>query len=968
MKRCARLVLLCLLSCLCLAVGLAEENTPLLYREQAERWASLPAATETIVIEASAHAGAEMENLEVLPDGTLYTGEAGYVEYEITVPEDALYAIRIRYFPGAGHGGDIQRSVMINSALPFDEAKELVFSRMWNDKDRNYKNAAGNHPIPSQVETPEWREVYLTDPMGYTVAPFTFALKKGVNILRIDSITEDMIIDTITLCTPQSLPTYAEYFAALTAEGVAPAKVDAIKLQAEDAALKSSPSFYPMNDRTSPLSEPYHPTYITLNSIGASAWYAPGQWIAWDINIPTDGLYRIAFRYKQSEVRGMYAGRSLSINGEVPFLEAADLRFYFSTEFQFEALGKNRDNPLKPNKERQEYWVYLHEGINRIELCVALGELGDILLDMEEVLLSLNGLYREIVAITGSAPDQYRDYQLFKRVPHLTTTLTAQREQLQSLFDRLTLLTGTGSQRTAGIARLIVIIDDLLKGDSGTVVKRLASFKECVTAIGESALTLKEQPLRIDYIIVAGEEMPKVQADGNFFQKLQHTLASFAGSFYNDYTVIDSSIQEEKQSISVWLSSGRDQFDMIRRLINENFETDTGIQVNLKLITADALLPSTFTGIGPDVAIQIGNSAPVNFAFRDAALDLTQFPDYEEIVKDFLPAAMASFQYNGGVYALPDQMSFPVLFYRTDILNSMGLEPPRTWDELLSLVPYLQRSNMEIYLDTNPVITLGAAISIGNSRAVNPVFLSLLYQRGGELYSEDGAVCTLGTEAANTAFRRWTEFYTQHGFPLVTDFVTRFRIGEVPIGIVDLSNYTRLAVAAPEIRGDWGIAPVPGTRNADGEIVYGAPCVTGAAMIIRNTVEKRDTKDAAWTFLKWWTSADTQVKYAREMEALLGPAGRYPVASLEAFETISWPQDVKKVLREILPTLRGIEQVPGGYITGRYVDNAFTKVVTDYVNPVDTLYENVELINDEITKKRQEFGLDTQAGRGSDAP
>ena len=78
----------------------------------------------------------------------------------------------------------------------------------------------------------------------------------------------------------------------------------------------------------------------------------------------------------------------------------------------------------------------------------------------------------------------------------------------------------------------------------------------------------------------------------------------------------------------MWLSTGRDQFDVIRRLINESFEPTYGIKVNLKLIGADVVLPATATGNGPDAAIQIANSAPVNFAFRDAALDLKEFEDY----------------------------------------------------------------------------------------------------------------------------------------------------------------------------------------------------------------------------------------------------------------------------------------------------------------------------------------------------
>jgi len=329
---------------------------------------------------------------------------------------------------------------------------------------------------------------------------------------------------------------------------------------------------------------------------------------------------------------------------------------------------------------------------------------------------------------------------------------------------------------------------------------------------------------------------------------------------------------------------------------------------------------------------------------------------------------MEGFWYQNGCYALPDQMSFPVLFYRSDILKEMNLTVPETWDDLISLIPELQRYNMELYLDTAPPSTMGAVLSMGNSVPVNTVFLSRLFQTGGELYTESGDRCLLDNDDANAAFKWWTQFYTQHGFPRDIDFITRFRLGEVPLGIVDLSTYTRLAVSAPEIRGAWGIAQVPGTRLADGSIVRAAPCVTGASMIIKNAVEKHGTAEAAWQFLKWWVSGDTQTAYAREMEAVLGQAGRYLVANLDAFDRVEWRLDVRKVLREALPTLRGIPQVPGGYITGRYLNNAFVSVITNYENAADTLYENVEMINEEINAKRLEFGLETaqEGGGGHD--
>ena len=42
------------------------------------------------------------------------------------------------------------------------------------------------------------------------------------------------------------------------------------------------------------------------------------------------------------------------------------------------------------------------------------------------------------------------------------------------------------------------------------------------------------------------------------------------------------------------------------------------------------------------------------------------------------------------------------------------------------------------------------------------------------------------------------------------NFINRFRMGEMPLGIANYGEYNTLSVFAPELRGEWGMAPVPG--------------------------------------------------------------------------------------------------------------------------------------------------------------
>lgn len=914
-----------------------------------------PDADVEMSIDPAAYSRMEMDGAYTLEDGTLYTTSEGFVEYTVSVPADALYTVKLRYFPGAGTGADIQRELLVDGELLYSELESLSFSRLWSNINDDYKTVEGNQPFPSQVEAPAWREVYLTDANGYIQEPLMIALEEGEHTLRFVSRREDMILGAITLAPQPNTPSYDEYIASYIAEGVSYYAGEVTKVQAEDAYLKSGPSFYPQNDRTSPLTEPYHYTNIVLNMIGGSAWNEPGEWLAWEIEVPESALYRIGLRFKQNDLRGLYATRSLTVNGEVPFSEARDLRFYDSDSWQFGALGEYAEG----GELVREYWIYLEKGVNHVELEVSLGNLGSVITELNDVTADLNALYREIVAITGSSPDTYRDYQLFTRMSTLPARLAELRTRVDDILARLTLLTGSNSERTAGMTRMLSLIDSMA-GDETKVIKNLSAFKECIASMGKAVLDLADQPLKIDYFLIYGTEEPSVRADANFFESTWHSIRAFVGSFTNDYNVSGSQVEGDGKEIDVWLSTGRDQLDVIRRLINESFETETGVKVNLKLIGSDVVLPATATGNGPDAVIQIANSAPVNFAFRGAAYDLTQFDDYEEVAARFSEAALVSSEYEGGVYGLPDQMSYPVMFIRTDILKQLNLEIPETWDELIDMIPVLEKNHMEIYFETNSVATLGAALSMGNSRAINAVFLSLLYQSGGEIYAEDGSKTQLDTPEAVSAFKAWTRYYTQHNFPRDIDFTTRFRIGEIPIGIVDLGFYNTLAVSAPEIRGAWTIARVPGTEQEDGTILHDVPCVTSSAMIVKNMAEANGTVEEAWEFLKWWTSAETQTAYAREMEAVLGTSGRYLVANLESYQNTVWPYEMEDTINAALDDLHGVPQVPGGYITGRYVYNAFVTVITEYENAVDTLFESNEDINKEISKKRLEFGLTTE--------
>ena len=376
------------------------------------------------------------------------------------------------------------------------------------------------------------------------------------------------------------------------------------------------------------------------------------------------------------------------------------------------------------------------------------------------------------------------------------------------------------------------------------------------------------------------------------------------------------------------------------------------------MVGGDTVLPATVAGEGPDVVLHSSYSSPTNFAYRKAAYDVSQFSDFEEVYKRFPADTRAFLEYEGGVYGLPDQLSFPVMIYRKDILDSMGLEVPETWEDLMAMIPYLEADNMSVYLASNEYLTLGGGTS-STTVPVNAIFLSMLYQQGYELYNEEHTATYLDQVDLMKVFKGWTEYYTNQGLNYAINLSTRFRTGEIPLAVVDYTYVNTLNVSAPEISGKWSIAKIPGTRKADGTVDHSAASMIGTCFIVSSTVEKDGMAQESWDFLKWWTSEETQVNYSTELKAENGEAAEFPVANVNAIANGGLKEEFKQVVLSLLEDLRAEPQIPGGYITGRVVRNAFTAVVTDNTDPVDTLYILLDDINSEITNKRTEFGLNT---------
>ena len=976
-------------------------------------------------------------------------------EFTFNVPQAGFYNVYFKYQTIEGYSSSIERTFKIKgpndaeAVSPFPGTETLTFARVWVDskdaynEDGNLKtDTRGNELKPKQIEElHSICEAYFKDYMGYETENYQIYFDQGENTVVFEASKEPVIIEELKLVSVQDQVNYNTYKENLFAsheiklENNPKGLINTI--QAEKAKAKSSPTLYPTTDRSSSKTTPYSYTKTMLNAIGGNSWKVLGDWIEWEFEVPEDGYYNISMRAKQNMVRGMYSSRIVYIDGQVLFEELNDVQFSYENKWQNVTLGNDEGDFLFFFKKGEKHTI-------RME--VTLGKYAELIERLQYMVTVLNGVYREIISYTTVTPDASRDYQLHVRFPNLKDDLRKYADELNAISTSIADISDGKSDKTGVIDSVVIQLEDFIKDNLRSIPSRLNTFTNNISSLGTLLNTLRELPVMIDEIYVHTPDVELEKPNEGFFRGLWDGIVSFFLSFFIDYSSISETEKSSNstRSIEVWMTLGRDQANVIRNLIDNDFSKNHGIRVELKLTGADVLLKATLAGIGPDVALNVDSSLPVNYALRNAVLDLSPFiyeqdengaiikkvptffnedgtvkrldqlteeqktsalpvikdkdfgfvwngetyeeavvrrvyeihglqKSYDDIVQEdlipdnfYMDSSLSQFQFyydtfdddprdgTTGTYALPEKQIFLMMFVRDDIMDEKGLSSMydwdnMTWDDVIDLVAELQTDQLQFYL---PVNDAGA-------NALNPVFLTLLYQRGGSLYINGNKETGLGSDVSMDAFEQWTEFYTLYSFPLSASFVNRFRTGEMPIGISYYELYNTLSVFAPELKGKWSFHLIPGMLQEDGTINHTAVASGTGCVVLKQPAEADEqVKQDSYEFAKWWSSYSTQVSFGREMEGILGSAGRHTTANVKALNALAWPKKDLSILMEQWEQSREISQIAGSYITGREMENAYRKVVNNLLNPREVLFEYADAINNEIDRKRKEFDLE----------
>ncbi|MBQ8546079.1 MAG: extracellular solute-binding protein [Clostridia bacterium] len=1015
----------------------------------------------------------------------VYIGSNGVVTWTFNVPEylSGNYIIEIKYAQAMEDDvldGDskptsnpIERIFYLNGEIPFSEARSLVLSKVWkydykydNDNNRTFENekedGSGDDIRPSVKEDQSWVTYAISDSNGYEMYPFEFYVKPGENAISLEGQREGIIIQSITLRPQESLMSYSQYkkemedlYGKMEDNRVSLDLDEDDRIEAEGPENVSAVTMYPVYDRTSAITSgltgAQSESAVKYNTAGKEQWQNVGEWMSYEITVPESGYYSIAVRYKQALLSGMYVSRKLYIDGEVPFAEAANCRFPYTSSWQTCFLGDGET----------EFEFYFEAGKTyEIKLEATLGEMGQQIKQVSNSLTAINEAYLEILKLTGTDPDSNRSYGFTRVMPHVLESMLLESQNLESVYNYMIAENqaqdgGTGEgEKTATIKQVYQLLEKMAT-DESEIPANLATLKSQIGSLGTWINSAKTQPLQVDYYLVQSidDDLPK--ADANFFEAIWFEIKLFFASFAGDYNTMDSKSDggNYDEVIEVWVVTGRDQAQIIRNLIENNFTPEEyevavewdengkptkyekiNIGVNIKLISGGTLLPSIIAGVGPEVSLMEVSTTIIDYALRNAIKPLNEYVNEDikngtNILDEFPEAAIepltlynfgyenvldiegvdheytwveedlylwredgttitntsngtskevhylvdennpnsslddAKYGYNWKndeghtgieLYALPDTLTFSMMFYREDIFANLELEVPKTWDDMLAILPILQYNNMELGIQNDAY--------------------TFIYQNGHEAYSNNGMTINFDSKGVLNAFETMCNYYTQYSLPYTYDFANRFRTGEMPIGIAPYTTCNQLAVFASELSGLWTFVKLPGEvvvdengneildENGNVQINRNAiGTVTGCVMIDNgNSKEQQKKDDAAWEFMKWYTGHEFQADYSNGVVSIMGIAARPATANRIALEELPWTAKEKSNILDQFNNLEAVPNHPGSYYLARYVNFAFLAAYNDGEDASDALLSYVTTINAEIERRREEFGMLTK--------
>lgn len=849
----------------------------------------------------------------------------------VTVPETALYWIGFDYLSYDQSILPIELALKIDGDYPFYESRNLSFETTWASQEEISHDRYGNEIVALPDKLIQWETKYLSDASYRRAQPLCVELEQGTHELEIIVSEGQFLLGNLTLEAPREVPEY-------TGSEKAPGEA-LIPIEGENFYLRNDSSIHAIGEYDTAVN-PLSATDTVLNTVDSDSFKTAGQTITYKFYVDHPGYYYLAMNYKQADKNDFPVFLDFRIDGEIPNKAFQSWQAEYTTKYTTATLKDGEGNNLS---------VYLDKGFHTISITISVDNLLYVLERVDEIMNGINDLSLEVTKVAGTNKDKYRDLRLTRYIPDVQERLYGWVDQLYELAQMATqYVEEDDPEDVAAFAYLIIAAKQLksLGDEPNELIYRVAELSTSVNSINTQIANfidlINDNNISIDRIYLYQEDA-KLPRKLNVFQGMGLSTKRFVNSFFGTSY---SASNTNKDHLQVWVNRPRQYVEIMQKMIDEQFTAQTGIEVDLSLMTdANKLVLSNASGDTPDIATGINYSIPFELGIRGALVDLTKFDNYREVFGRYSKGLVLSSVINDGLYSLPETMNFYVMFYRSDILEKLGLDAPDTMEDLIAMLPDLQMRGLNVYYPTASMLVMR------NFHGTTP----MIFQHGGSLYGEMALELEVNSEASVEGITALTELFTLYNLPVdVPNFYQHFRNGDLPIGIADFNAYNLILNAAPEIANSWEIALVPGVEDPNTGEIYRYMSGGAESTVMFASNDQREQQ--AWQFMDWWSSAEVQAEFGQMLQIMYGDEYIWPTANLEAFGNLPYPTAHKDIIMEQAENILEAPRLPASYMLERELSNAFNDIVVQGDTLRTRIDELVKTVNRETARKLEELG------------
>ena len=248
----------------------------------------------------------------------------------------------------------------------------------------------------------------------------------------------------------------------------------------------------------------------------------------------------------------------------------------------------------------------------------------------------------------------------------------------------------------------------------------------------------------------------------------------------------------------------------------------------------------------PDL-MEYGNTDTAGYVKDGGLLDVTEEFNAWNESKDTDPTARTSVTVDGRTYGSPYYVGVRALYYRTDVFKELGLQPPKTMDELASTARKIHAAKPGLY-----GIVVGGAYTYGA--------MPFVWANGGELATGKGGsyASAIDSPAAQKGIKAYTSLFGDANCPAAkcagmggNDTITAFAAGKAATAIG--GDFSHTAVEAGKVKGKYAVVPLPGVKS--GSI---APAFAGGNNI--GVLKSTSHRTLAVDLMEQLTSKKTQAQ------------------------------------------------------------------------------------------------------------